>query len=73
MRDIIARDPLTGDIWKGVDFARSSEVWLDSSGHRLRSRREFLEGLLVSAEVKRRRKVKEGKKGWVVAEAGGYG
>ena len=35
-----------------------------------------MEGLLVSAEVKRRRKVKEedeGKKGWVVAEAGGYG
>lgn len=77
--DIIAEDPLTGDIWEDVDFgAESSEEWSDSSGHRPRSRDEFVEGLLVSAEAKRKRKragggeEEEGQEGYEFTRVEGF-
>ena len=35
--DIIEEDPMTKDIWEGVDLARSSVEWLDSIEYRPRS------------------------------------
>ncbi|RPB02843.1 hypothetical protein L873DRAFT_1833953 [Choiromyces venosus 120613-1] len=53
--DIIADDPLEGEIWKDVDFgAESSDEWSDDGYARPRSRDEFVEGLKHETEDRRR-------------------
>ncbi|PWW76919.1 hypothetical protein C7212DRAFT_357533 [Tuber magnatum] len=54
--DIIADDPMEGEIWKDVDFgAESSDEWSDDGYTRPRSRDEFVESLRNEAEDRRRK------------------
>lgn len=54
--DIIADDPMEGEIWKDVDFgAESSDEWSDDGYTKPRSRDEFVESLRSQAEDRRRK------------------
>ncbi|CAZ84768.1 unnamed protein product [Tuber melanosporum] len=54
--DIIADDPMVGEIWEDVDFgAESSDEWSDDGYTRPRSRDGFVESLRNQAEDRRRK------------------
>ena len=72
--DIIADDPLEGEIWEDVDFgAESSDEWSDDGYTRPRSRDEFVESL--RSEANRRRKtlsIADGETAYNVSGAEGF-
>ena len=73
--DIIADDPMEGEIWEDVDFgAESSDEWSDDGYTKSRSRDEFVASLRNEADDRRRKtpSIADGETTYNISRFGGF-